>query len=214
MTKQQKLAKTIRQAREFTPDMVDLERKPWHFLFVYDDMKETMKGHVRLAGAKMVPYTVFTQNPCVVFEHDLGRMSHPIAFQTTLKYQNPPPFINLKGELYKVPYGTFLSLDIYYQNGVSFDRLKTTAVIPLSHLFFKDRVHAENIFGAENVHAAYMAKKAVYRVPCFMYFGREDYWDPLIYGHRGTGYNEYSPTDIIEAKGLIKRYYEFSPCPF
>lgn len=211
LTKQQKLAKSIRQAREFTPDMADLERKPWHFLFVYDDMKEGMKGNPRLVGAEKVQYTVFTQNPCLVFERDIGKISYPIAFRTTLKYQNPPPFINLKGELYKVPFGSFLSLDTYYQNGVVYDRLKTTAIIPLTKLFFKDRQHAENIFGHENVHAAFMSKKAVYRIPCYMYFGKEDYWDPLIYGHIGDGY---SPTDVIEAEGLIKRYYEFSPCPF
>lgn len=206
------LNEKIRDVRQFTPDMAVLERKPWHFLFVYDNAKSSMAGHARLNGAEKVDYDVFTQNPCMVLERDLGMLSYPIAFSSDLKFQNPPgPMINLKGELFKVSSNDFLSLDFYYQNGVTFQRRPTIAVVPLTHLFFKDRQHAENLYGPERTGSAFLTKKAVYRVPCYMYFGVEAYWEPLIYGSVGTSF---APVDILKAKGLISRYYEFSPVPF
>ncbi len=193
---------TVGDMRRFTPDMVELEAYDRQLLFVCDETLPGMYQH-KLIEDQEFAYEAFTQGPHIMLKEDLGVKSKPIIFPTTLGYQNPPPFVPIRGKVYRVEPRRFLDIDREKMNGVQFIRQKVWVVVPYQKLFFKDRQIAENVIGG-NVGRSLVKRKGVWRFQAWIYYGNEEYWSDIL--------NISLNPPVFTFKGmndLVKEFYDF-----
>lgn len=218
----------IALSRINTPDMRNLEMQEDHFLAVADEMQEDHWNYGNFHFMEKLKYDVFTQHPVMMLKEDLGPQSHPLIFNSTLRYQNPPPFVPVKCELYRVTPQHILMLDKYKLNTVVFERKKILLVIPYSELFFKDRSIAKSLLGRESnpnrlleinghktgllkdttvgIDKALLRKRGVYRVWGWMYFSKPSFWENLIsITNRNPPVRTFTNPD-----GVVKEYYKYT----
>jgi len=202
--------------------MRNLEMQEDHFLSVADETQEDHHGHVKLNFMEKLDYDVFTQHPVMMLKEDLGKESHPLIFDNTLRYQNPPPFVPVKCELYRVTPWHLLRLDNYKQNTVVFQRKKILLVIPYTQLFFKDRSVAQNLMGKDTkqhnltgqsgntIHNAMLKKQGVYRLWGWMYFALPSFWENMI-----SITDRHPPVRTFSnPEGVVKEYYKFTDAEY
>lgn len=212
----------VAMSRLHTSDMRNLEFQLDHFLAVADETQEDHHGYGNLNFLEKLDYDVFTQHPVMMLKEDLGVQSHPLIFNTTLRYQNPPPFIPVKCELFRVAPEHILKLDKYKQNGIAFERKKILLVIPYTQLWFKDRSIAQNLFGkehsphrstgmsADTVSKALLKKRGVYRVWGWMYFAKPQFWENII-----SITDRHPPVrTFTNPDGVVKEYYKFTDAEY
>lgn len=193
----------IARMRFYTDDMVELQKKLGHPLFVCDDMQDGHPNNFLLSDFP-VEHIAFTQAHYTMLKHDLGFKSYPLVFEKPLDRHNPPPIHAIKGELRIVSHTRLNSLDGHRENGVSFIRKLVPIIIPCKELFFKDRAHAEAVFG-HNVGKCLVKDQGVYRTEAWMYFAVPEYWDQILW-------KVSAPVITHIAKNeLIKRCYYFTP---
>lgn len=191
--------------RRFTPDMQALETQLEHPLFVVDELQDGMPRHGMLKGERRL-YTGFTQTHYTMLYYDAGEQSYPLVFERQLFFHNLSPILPIRGVLYGVSTRTISKLDVLRQNGVQFERKRVMIVIPLNHLWFKDRRHAKLIFGDMAASCTIEGEKKVFRLYAYMYFARQNHWQDGL--DRSTRTPEAS---VLENKrGLIKRFYAFT----
>lgn len=123
---------TSRLAR-YTPDIMELEEKDFHLLFVPDEM---MVGHRKydelLNEHSACLHAAFTQNKYTHVLHKLGdQKSYPIMFEENISGMKN---VNVKGEVFAVISNHFKKLDDYKLNGVEFIRKRIPLVVPTSHI--------------------------------------------------------------------------------
>jgi len=220
---------------QYTPDLPELFRRQWWWLFVPDEMQ---RGHHKNELIRECePYendVAYTQGKFMLLRHDLGKRSTALAFATDLNYQNGPALLPIKGELVRAHPGLFVDLDKYKLNGVSCYRNLVSVVVPYEGLLFKDRGIAGNVLGKESkpnakvvthylkkrftraeaeamardiiINSSYVKKPGVLRSMAWMYIADPNYWEDTI----SLTNNHPLVRSFDNEKGLIKKYYRFT----
>lgn len=215
----------IEKKREFTPDLPELERKHWHWLFVPDELQTDHWQNILLKDCQKSEYVGFTQDHLTMLKHDLGIFSTPLIFSGDLGYQNPPKRLPIKGELYRVPPAAFVAIDNHKQNTVSCFRREVPIVLPYKALWAKDKAAFNEFmpkkFGRRTTNGAgkevirdggtlqtnTLPVLGVFRVYAWMYFSDYSYWGDFLNLAVNTPPVR---TWQIEKGSLIKEYYRFT----
>jgi len=153
---------------KFTNDTIDLFRRPYQALFVYNNVKQGMNEHCMIEK-NILRYcgNGFTvAGDFVMYTKKLGKYSWPIALNVNPeepeKYEGEPA--KIKGEVYLVKTETIIVLDEEYQNGLHSDRVLLPVVIPYRVVGNNDHTMKENI-----IHA-------------YMYVGMPDHFEDQVKG--------------------------------
>lgn len=216
----------VEQRRRYTPDLPELERQAWHWFFIPDEMQTDHWQNHLLKDCEKMDELGFTQDKLMMLKNDLGIFSRPLVFCSQLGYQNPPPLLPIKGELYKVPPAVFVELDKDKQNTVFYFRRQVSIVIPYTHLWVKDRTIIDKILGKPLVRgvtlpeeggkkvvrtggarqSSYIERQGIRRVWAWMYFADPNYWEDLlnISASHPPVHRYKNPV------GLVKEYYCFT----
>lgn len=136
---------------KYTPDLIDLEQKEYHNLFVCDNLMKNRREHEYLKGAYRHPIQPFTSAKFsfIQLEVEGGHEFVPLRSGFYLV-----PFSRIRGELYAVPTQTLLELDKIKKNTVEFERYRANLVVP--------------------------AQGCLNHVEAFFYLGRLDHWRDTI----------------------------------
>ncbi len=134
-----------------TPDLLELEQKEYHNLFVCDDLMQFRRNAELLEGAIRHPFHVFTKGKFCMFQkvEDEGHSFIPLRHRF---YETP--FVHIRGEMYAVPKMTLIKLDFYKRNTLEFNRIRVDLILPNRGLLLP--------------------------VQAFFYLGDINYWKPLI----------------------------------
>lgn len=220
----------VEQKRRYTPDLPELERLAWHWMFIPDEMQQDHWQHHMLKDCEKAEEVGFTQSQYMMLKNDLGIFSRPLIFKDQLGYKNPPPLLPIKGELYKVPPKVFVELDKDKQNTVFFFRQQVWIVVPYTHLWMKDRTVYEKIFGKKLIRgvtlpeqggkkvvrdggvqqSSYITRPGVRRVMAWMYLANRDYWEDLL----NLSVSNPPVHTFKNPTGLVKEYYRFTDAEY
>lgn len=151
----------------FTPDIAELEQKPRHHFFVYDEMMVDNRKYDFLKEHSITMAEAFTRDKFHTWKKDLGVASFPIAFETD---GFVPDAVRIKGELMLIASSHIPTLDKYKQNGVEFVRKRIRLVIPYVTV--------------EHTGDGPVKKTRHTLVTAWMYVGVKAYWDTVMSGYR------------------------------
>lgn len=206
--------------RRYTPDLPQLERQEWWWLFVCNEMQRGHHAHELVQNCHRYELDVFTQPKYLMLQNMLGIFTHPLVFQTDLQYKNVD-LLPIKGELYRVSAVQFCTIDKYMLNGVSSLRRQIPVVVPFEKLWVKDRAVLEKALGKETkpnkitgkststITSNILNRFGVIRAEAWIYFADEYHWvDELNLNDKNPPVQSFK----TEA-GLIKEYYRFTPPP-
>lgn len=166
----------LRDDYRYTPDILNLESRQEHLVFLYDEFTTGRRQHKDFMseGDCIRRATAFTHNSnLVMYKKDLGLDSHPVAVYTKpvkrgefLVKQGRPA--RIKGELYKLTSTRpIVELDRVRENGVAFKRVRQKVLIPLTRTFTD-----ENGF--------VVSKQFLKTAWPWMYVGIKSYWDGIL----------------------------------
>lgn len=100
----------------YTDDMPALNRKTFHYVFVYGTLRKSYRNHATLANSELVGCGFSTLDR--YFMANNRKFNYPVAF-----FDNQPETRGrLYGEVYKVYPTTLMSMDYLESNGLMFKR--------------------------------------------------------------------------------------------
>lgn len=197
------------EAGTYTPDIVELELHPRVPIFVHDEMlpggiNHDMVTETNLKG-RWPSYSGFTEDTFHMWHRRLGTDSYAVA----LKADNVPQEHDrpewaedtrqkpgkIWGNIYHIRPYAFKKLDFVKANGVEFKRTKVNITVPIQKTFYKALPEVSH--------------EMKYVIPCYMYIGNPDFFNPLIDG----GF-EFIPVQQINytaprARDWLDRYYVY-----
>lgn len=178
------LVTRARQITDHTPDIVWLEKRRNHAVFIYDEMMSGFPKHNLLEKGKVLGRAFTHKENFTMMKKKLGQASFPIPVR------NPDgKGHRILGELYLVPSREIILLDKYKKNGVLFSRQRVTVDFP--QRCFVDGKLSDEI---------------TTKVSAWMYIGKRSFWE----GQFDGGYN-YSPVQTFEPHEQSKPpYYLFT----
>ena len=165
------------QMPPYTPDILELEKKGYHWVFEYGDLQARMPKHNMINAAYSC--TAYTVNKYAVLKQSAVEEPFPIAFEHDVPGRKVP-HSKIRGELYAVPLSNHLLIDSYRQNGVYFYRRRIKVLVP------------------EQTQTKGGDIRNVTR-DAWMYLGNKDYWtnmlvwDSQFYRGRAEGRDLFTP---------------------
>jgi len=195
----------------FTPDIAELELHQFVLLFVCDDVMRAGKNYELIADQSAKVTKGFTLKAFNFYRKRTDGTAIPIRIN-----KQPDRFsftaFKIKGEVHAVKPQAFLKLDVHYQNGVVFRRVRTKIIYPHTPhgmLVNKDtqgRPLPKALQGAKH----FLLPERVEPITAWMYVGVSSYWNPLLDG----GF-EFEPVTIRypekDRSWLIKYYHYQNP---
>jgi gamma-glutamylcyclotransferase (GGCT)/AIG2-like uncharacterized protein YtfP len=166
-------------ARDYTPDILDLERRKRVCVFVYDDMKMGGKLHEYVQETSITGrwplYTAYTVDPFYVWRKDLGEESFPVALadqvSSAVKFADRKGPARIEGEVYCIRPSQIVKLDFLRENGLQFFRKEVDVYIPHSKVIYSQR---------QPLPALHDPARQTF--PAFIYIGNGYYWDQQLGG--------------------------------
>jgi len=166
-------------AKDYTPDILDLERRKRVCVFVYDDMKTGGKLHEYVQETSLTGrfplYTAYTVDPFFVWKKDLGTESFPVALEdqvsSAIRVADRKGPARIEGEVYCLRPKQIVKLDFLRENGLQFFRKEVDVYVP----------HSKVIYSAKQpLPALHDPMKQTF--PAFIYVGNRSYWDQQLGG--------------------------------
>ncbi len=207
----------VQEWNKFSPDIWQLSRRPYHLIFICDELMRSRPRHQLLEeNGAQYRNTVFTKNNFTFWKINRGSILTPIPLLTPDLISTPS--LKIKGELFVIPLPMLLLLDRERQNGVVFDRTRVKLDIPHRKLMFNKepvkifRGVREDDWRELYDNQIYTLSNETYNmeVEAWMYVGKPEYWNHQLDG----GYNfqpirRFQPNDPH-----VKPYYFYSPLEY
>jgi AIG2-like family. len=190
---------------EHTPDLVKLEQRTQHLVFVYDQFQRKHYANKCLDNSKF-ECIGFTLNLFQLWRKNLGKVSYPIA----LRGGDPdvPDFygiqkLRIRGELWNVSTPELIELDNIKANGLHYVREKVRLLIPYRRMVYR----RGNLTAIETHTTA---------VRAWMYVGLPAFWVNQLDG--GFAFKPVrhfeANTPMVNGEALLKHYYQFTPLEY
>lgn len=175
-----------------TPDVMKIEDKEFHLVFVYDDTMLNRRRHSLISDYVVKIGNGFTAEPFALWKRNLGHVSFPIALKVHA------PLLPIKGELFAIEPAGLIKLDKYRLNRVNFDRKRVRITLP-----FREVCGTTKIPTKQTV----VSDLKLWNISAWMYVGREKQWiDKLDGGYYYSIVRSFSPRSK-----WIDKYYYFTP---
>lgn len=163
---------------EFTPDINDLWKKPFHRVFVCDEAMKPHKFHGYLGQGNIeTKVWAFTEDSFTMVHKKLGVASYAIPLMARYSHT---PFQPIKGELWGISTQNLIELDKRKRNGVEFSRVRLSLCIP----------HTENEpYVRYTDYGPFYDNREIRRldyVSAFMYVGMNFHWEPILTNENGV----------------------------
>jgi hypothetical protein len=176
----------ICSAYDWTPDKIQLERREYQPLFVYDNMVKGESEHNLIEGCYLATNghgeshtpNIYTKDKYELWMSNANK--YPVAFKSEAPGatmatfqkvgQGPVKSARIKGRLYKVRSDIMFVLDRHKKNGVEFLREKVDVLVP--YRLFNGTVSGFNRLSDEYVEDG----------KAWMYFGKSEFFEPLLDG--------------------------------
>lgn len=111
----------------YTPDLYQLEKRPFSLLFEYGELLLGMPRHKSLLN--QLPLAMaYTYENMALWRKNMGRKSFALAMNWHPE-NRPVPHTRIQGHIYQVPSMHLMTLDNYRSNGVSFKRKRLPLVL-------------------------------------------------------------------------------------
>ena len=184
----------------FTPDLLELERRERHLVFIYNELQKKHWKHHMIEDQKYMG-TMFTYERYQLFKRKLKTESIPIMLD-----ENWPKVekLRVKGEVWSIDTATLIHLDDYMLNTVEYHRQRIELIYPHKKVWVdKDGVIHRDTGLRHSIHMAWC------------YVGDNEYWNALLDGgfffgtcrqFKGDISFALQWTDMID----IRNYYAFS----
>jgi hypothetical protein len=191
---------------ELTPDLWRLEQFVRQRIFVPCDMKRGGKNHEIIESAVNGPIflDVYTARDYTLWKKDLGSHSFPVALPGDYKPDAftivPVEAAPIKGELYHINPLQFVKLD-KLRHPSMFYRERVPIRIPYRTVKYR--------FGGEGTTDKFPTisnHNYFVTVDAWMYFGIEEYWDPMIGGIFKSQMDLY---EHDQPRQWMKHFYKF-----
>lgn len=159
---------------KYTPDIMYLERRPYHLVFACDETMKAWPKH-NLLGEEKVETKVhaFTHSKFTLVKKNLGLLSSVIPLKLRLQ---AVPWARIRGELYAVKTKDLIELDNYKLNGVEFQRYRINLLIPYRRIASEWWAKEKALF-----------EDAVSKTPfwddtlkAWLYVGKSEHWEDLL----------------------------------
>lgn len=154
-----------KDVNEFTPDMAELAKRPFHRVFIPDEMMSPHFQNSLLGEGSVLRCWAFTTDKFSLWRKKLGKASLVIPLETKFK---EAPYASLRGELYKVPTENIPELDNYKANGVEFIRKRVSLAIPYTAFDTKPGTPTYRT----------VVRKVDTSIDAWMYVGSHETWNP------------------------------------
>jgi len=167
------------QAKTYTPDILEIERKRRVTVFVHDDMKKGGKLHDYISetsiSGRWPTFIAYTVDPFYVWKKDLGAESYPVALSDQISAHFPLKYLEqparIEGEVYSIASKQLIKLDFLRENGLQFFRKRVEIYIP----------HSKVIYSKEQP-LPMLVDPARQTFEAYMYVGNGYYWDDQLGG--------------------------------
>lgn len=184
----------------WTPDVHVIEKQPFHLIFFYDDMMPGYPEYQAFMQQCSSPqHTAFTLPTYALHQKEVGRSSKVFAVLPTSQERTPPwmdprgaPPAKIKGRLVVVTKEAIYDLDEHYENGVQFDRIRTSALVP-----YRQVLHLES-------GGIMLGGTRYWNVKTWMYLGVDKFWYPQL----DNGYLT-KPVKILRPRDVCLGDYYF-----
>jgi hypothetical protein len=203
-------------AVENTPDLVQLEKRPLHLVFICDTLMQGKREHQQLEHPQFKGFA-YTVDRMVLWRKDVevvktGR-TIPLSVvpyvdpkptyllkQKNLHPTNPyfhPVSAVIKGQVFLVPTSTLITLDKMKENGKMFERKRMSICISTERVFWQEFESQPRWQRS--------AKKRTF-AKAWMYVGLNSYWDSRI----DAGYLFKPATLKVPVKPWREEYYWYT----
>lgn len=171
------------ESTRFTPDIALLEQSEFQRVFIYGEMQRGHRSCVLLPEDLAQKDSIcYTDSYFILWKKHLGKASHAIATDVSELWKKPdwatPIRARIQGELYATYSSHIPILDIYYQNGVEFERRRVKILRPWRHI-----VRAKDGFPLNGQHLeSFKARGIVHSMrgctvlDAWMYTAIPEYW--------------------------------------
>lgn len=168
----------VGKAAQYTPDILEIEKKVRINVFVHDDMMKGGKLHEYLAETglkgKYPLYTAYTVDRFYHWKKELGDESYSVALQDPVTGFHPDREsiipARIEGEVYSIRAAQVVKLDFLRENGLQFFRKKVLIQVPHSKVIYSRERPIPEIVSPKDQFEAYM------------YIGNGYYWDQQLAG--------------------------------
>lgn len=161
-----------------TPDIVEVESKPLHNVFIYNECKDNHAKHNIIGPEAIYLYTSFTMHKYSTWMKKQGEDTKIVALEKDFPYEKLDEVGNwhkesrrfrIKGELYSVRPKLIFALDNYHKNGVEYIRKRIPILIPYRYI--------ERIGGEVKISEYRVLKK-----DAWIYIGITEHWEDQLDG--------------------------------
>lgn len=167
------------KSAQYTPDIIELEKKMRLNIFVHDDMMKGGSLHEYLSETNIAgrwpTHTGYTVDEFYHWKKDLGEQSYSVALEDPvsgfLRNREELKPARIQGEIYSIRPRQITKLDFLRENGLQFFRKRVEIFIP----------HSKVIYSSQNP-VPYLIDPKKQTMTCWMYFGNGYYWDDQLAG--------------------------------
>jgi len=191
---------------ETTPDILLLEQKANHLMFLYCDRQTTHSNSVLADHV----WNGFTERRFMLWMRD--GLGLPIALSPIKEFRTVPS-LPIRGEVVRMSTKELVELDQERGNGVQFKRVREKISIPHEQLTYtKDRSSMEQLHGKPYVRGDFYPLPCTTTIEAWMYVARNKHWADEIDG----GYKFKLAKVIHPNKSALhdtsRDYYHIPPC--
>ncbi len=199
-----------------SPDILLLEQKLYHLVFLYCDRQYK---HPREMKDVDHLWTAETQRPYLLWKHDLGKLSYPIATKALFKHRRIP-VLPIRGEIVKMSTAQLVELDREKRNRVQFNRVRVPLTVTVELVKDTQTRIEEGLYSPGPYLRGDKQKQRIqYNGEAWMYVGHSPYWLELIDGGF-NGIREATsclPNKVKAERGDFTnegKYYHFPPTEY
>lgn len=175
-TKYKEFNSEIVRNNQETPDAWNITRKPFHRVFLYDNMMKSHPEHDNFfKGAAEYLAVGFVDERFSLWKKHLGKASFAVPLHGDSEINAP-----IKGEMYKLSTDYVFALDKIYNNGVEYERIRTLVQIPQREVkFLKEpvEIYSTDKSSEPELQSIVTVDANTKSYWAWMYVGRSNYWD-------------------------------------
>lgn len=193
----------------YSPDVLLLEQKANHLVFLYCDRQT---NHPRSVDEADHVWWGQTEREFLLWKHELGKLSYPIVTNWMPEFKRLP-HLPVRGEVVRMRTHRLLELDRERDNPVKFKRVRVNVDVPHHQMTYtKDRSSMERLHRTPYIKGDFYPLPVTTRVEAWMYVGVAKYWREQLDGLFSQG-KPFLPNKIKRLNEFTNEggYYFFPP---